>query len=241
MLIYVNIGYMKKNKKNKKKIWIKFGTSLKKNKQFIFILIVISITFGYLVDSNMPVTELSNKGLKLLNKYEYPSYLLTDNKCMEPYDVGDGVVTFGPGITYQSVEQGIEAINQQLNTNYTTNNSCIKESDLLVMQKSILQKYEQIIIDIETTYQYKFNHQQFDSLVLLAYNSPNLFKNDNFINVITNPESSYEEYVYAADNYYQQLSGYFTAFGSGWYNRIVDSAQLFYYGDYRYQNQMEER
>lgn len=238
------IVYMKKNKNQRKKKTkkkrnkqgVKAIKYIKNNKLFFFIIIALILILGLLIIKNLPVTTISNRGLKLLNKYEYPTYLLTADKCMEPYDVGDGVITFGPGITYSSVETGVDDINAKLNTDYTTSNSCIRQKDLIKMQKIIIGEYEQIVINVETANNYQFNQQQFDGLVLLAYNSPNIFNNEGFIAVITNPNSSYDQYVDAADNYYQQLSGYFTTFGNGWYNRIIDSAQLFYEGDYQFQD-----
>lgn len=235
---------MKKNKNKRKKAgkkkrnkqFDKVVKYIKNNKLFFLIIFALVFSLGLLVINNLPVTTISNQGLKLLNKYEYPTYLLTEDNCMEPYDVGDGVITFGPGITYPNIESGIDDINAELNTNYTIANSCIKQKDLSKMQKKVISEYEQIVINVEIANNYQFNQQQFDGLVLLAYNSPNIFKNEEFLAVITNPNSSYDQYVVAADNYYQQLSGYFTTFGSGWYNRIIDSAQLYYEGDYQFQN-----
>lgn len=232
-----NLSKVKKTKKTYKKLKRRpINTS-----DIVFVIVVIGliITFGQLVKKNTPVEDMDQKGIKFLNLYEYPTYLIEQQNCMRPYDVGDGVVTFGPGITYPTKEQGITAINQQLNTNYTLEQDCIRTEDLLLMQKFVLVKYEQVVVRIENQYGVVFNQDQFNGLVLLAYNSPNLFKNDQFIAVITNPDSTYQQYVEAADNYYQQLSGYQTQYGSGWYNRIKDSAEIYYYGDYKFQNNLE--
>lgn len=236
---------MKKNKLSKSKKHKRrtpkndIQTLVVNNKVFVGVLLVLIIIFAQLVTINLPVDSLDRKGLKFLNKYEYPTYLIETGSCMRPYDVGDGVVTFGPGITYQTKDQGIEAINQQLGVSYTLTDDCISTNDLLSMQKIELEKYERIVLNVEQQYNLVFTQDQFNGLVLLAYNSPNLFKNQQFIDVITNPQSTYYEYVNAADNYYRQLSGYDTKYGSGWYNRIKDSAEMYYFGDYRFQNNLE--
>lgn len=228
-----------KRKPSKSKL-AKLKTLLLANKQFALVIACIALSFSVLTLRALPVESVDWRGLRLLNKYEFPSYLIEEGNCMRPYDVGDGVVTFGPGITYPSEERGIAAINEQLGTKYTTENNCIERSDLKKLQAEVLIDYENIVLNVEKSYDVAFNHDQFNALVLLAYNSPNLFKDEAFLKVITDPQSSYQQYVDAADNYYQQLRGYDTAFGTGWYNRIKDSAELFYYGDYQYQNNLEE-
>ncbi len=234
---------MKKNKLSKRnknqKVIKRIKKFINEYQKFCLVLVVLALVFGWLVFLNQPVTGLNSKGLRFLNKYEYPTYLIEAGRCMRPYDVGDGVVTFGPGITYSTTELGVADINQKLGTNYSLDDNCIKTKDLIKMQKLVLQKYENVVLNIEQQYQVEFNQDQFNALVLLAYNSPNLFKDQTFIAVITNPTSSYEQYVLAADSYYQQLSGYYTDFGTGWYNRIKDSAEMYYFGDYKFQNNLE--
>lgn len=235
-----NLNKQKKNKKKSKKKSSRANKSLKailvENKTFILTLVFIAVVFMWLVDLNRPVTAIDSKGLRFLNKYEFPSYLIESGNCMRPYDVEDGVITFGPGITYPTTNQGLEAINKELGTEYTSIDNCIKVSDLQQMQKKIMGKYEDVVIKIEKSYNVAFTQNQFNALVLLAYNSPNLFNNKQFIAVITNVNGDYDQYVSAADNYYRSLSGYDTKYGQGWYNRIKDSAEMFYFGDYRYQN-----
>lgn len=226
----------KKPNKRKKKSNKSFKTILVENKAFILALVFITVVFVWLVNLNRPITEIDSKGLRFLNKYEFPSYLIESGDCMRPYDVGDGVITFGPGITYPSINRGIDSINEELGTGYTEVDNCIKVSDLQQMQKKVLGKYEAIVVNIEKSYNIVFTQSQFNALVLLAYNSPNLFNNNQFIAVITNSNGDYDQYVSSADNYYRSLSGYDTKYGEGWYNRIKDSAEMFYYGDYRYQN-----
>ncbi len=231
---------MKNNKKKKYKRKTKRVKNWKQifanNKQFIIVITVLVLVFIQLVKYNMPVTEINRQGLKLLNAYEYPSYKVTSENCMSPYDVGDGVITFGPGITYPSVKAGIEDINSKLNTDYTTVDNCIATDDLLDMQKLIIREYEEIVININHLYNLGLNQDQFNALVLLAYNSPNIFKDPGFIAVLTDEDSTIDQYITAADNYYRTLSGYDTQFGSGWYNRVVDSAQVYYNGEYQFQN-----
>lgn len=224
-----------KNRKGKKSIL----AQLKENKAFTIVIMILIISFMWLVTLNKPVTETDKKGINFLNEYEFPKYLVKTGNCMYPYDVGDGVITFGPGITYKTIDLGIEAINSELNTDYSRDNSCIKVSDLMQMQKNVLVKYEHIVIKVENDYGVSFTQDQFNALVLLSYNSPNLFKDTQFLHVIIDPESTYKQYVQTADNYYRQLRGYDTDFGVGWYNRIKDSAEMFYFGDYKYQNNLE--
>lgn len=234
----------KKKSTGKKKVtsnnW-KLSTAINNNKAFSFVIVALIFSFMWIVTLNRPVEGLDRKGISFLNKYEYPSYLTEEGNCMYPYDVGDGVITFGPGITYPTIEAGIEGINNQLGTKYSVTDSCIKTSDLMDLQKKILVKYENVILNVENDYVVSFTQDQFNALVLLSYNSPNLFKNHEFLKVITNSESTYEQYVEAADNYYRQLRGYDTHFGEGWYNRIKDSGEMYYFGDYRYQNNLEEK
>lgn len=236
---------MKTNKltkhKRKNKITINgIGALIVENKVFVAVVIVIIFIFVQLVQLNSPIQSLNRRGLRFLNKYENPTNLIESGRCMRPYDVGDGVITFGPGITYPTETEGLVAINTKLGTDYSAEDDCIKISDLKDMQKVVIKEYEEIVVNIEKYYDLVFTQDQFNALVLLAYNSPNLFLNQNFIAVITNPESSYEQYVAAADSYYQQLDGYYTGFGTGWYNRIKDSAEMYYFGDYRFQNNLEE-
>lgn len=225
--------YYKQRKKKRNRSLI---TIIRTNYVFILVIIIIGLVFIRLVNLNKPITEVDKKGLELLNKYEYPNYLVSAGNCMEPYDVGDGVVTFGPGITYDSLQAGLDDINQTLNKSYTEQNSCIKEKDLFKMQEIKLKDYERIIINIENYYELRFNQDQFNGLLLLAYNSPSLFNDSHFISVITNPQSSEDQYILAADLYYQSIRGYDTTYGNGWYNRIVDSAQVYYNGEYKFQN-----
>lgn len=232
----------KKNTKRRKnkKVLKKFLRVVFKNKEISLVLFIIVIAFIALVINNRPVTEINNKGLDFLNTYEYPSYLLTSSDCMSPYDVGDGVITFGPGLTYQTVEEGYNHFNEQLETTYSSENDCIAQKHLFAMQKIRIVSYENVVNKIQEQHNIKFSQDQFNALVLLAYNSPNLFKDEQFINVIISSDGDSAQYIEAADNYYRKLSGYDTKFGQGWYNRIVDSAEMFYYGDYKYQNKLED-
>lgn len=216
----------------------KVNQFIKQNKQLIIVLIIMGISFMYLVEQNRAVTEINKQGLKLLNQYEYPTGLQT-GRCMDPYDVGDGVVTFGPGLTYSSIDAGIADINNNLNKSYSQDNSCIRRRDLFKLQQNRITEYENIVLDVERQYNIEYSQDQFNALVLLAYNSPSLFKNDQFIAVIVDSNSTLDQYVYAADNYYQTLNGYDQTFGRGWYKRIVDSAQVYYNGEYEYQNSEE--
>lgn len=216
----------------KRKSRFNVSKALKSNKLFITIMLLILLLFTYLVYSNVPVTSMNRRGIKFLNNYEYPSQYVTSDNCMEPYDVGDGVITFGPGITYQDAEQGYADINQKLGTDYSQVNSCINTDDLFALQRMILVDYEQIVNTFATRYNVEFDQHQFNALVLLAYNSPRIFEYDQFINVLINEDSTIDEYIDAAHSYYQKLRNY-DKFGEGWYNRVEDSAEMYYNHDYR--------
>lgn len=216
----------------KKKRKIKVAKSFKNNKTFIAMILLILLFFTYLVYSNVPVTSMNRRGIKFLNNYEYPTQYVTSENCMEPYDVGDGVVTFGPGITYQDEQLGYADINQKLGTDYSATDNCINTDDLFALQRMILVDYEQIVNTFAQQYNVEFNQDQFNALVLLAYNSPSIFEYDQFIDVLIDENSTIEEYIDAAHSYYQQLRNY-DEFGEGWYNRVEDSAQMYYDGDYR--------
>lgn len=219
---------MKKKKKKK----INVTKTLKSNKMFITIILLILILFTYLVYNNIPVTSMSRRGIEFLNNYEYPTQYVTSDNCMEPYDVGDGVVTFGPGITYQNAKLGYTDINQKLGTAYSASNSCIKTDDLFTLQRMILVDYEQIVNTFAKQYAVDFNQHQFNALVLLAYNSPHIFEYEDFISVLVDEDSTSDEYIDAAQSYYQHLKDY-DKFGEGWCNRVKDSAEMYYDGDYR--------
>lgn len=188
---------------------------------------------------------IDDKGLAILNDYEFPNYLIEDGYCMRPYDVGDGVITFGPGITYPTEQAGIDDINNRFNTDYTLEENCIDVNTLHTLQRDIISNYEAVVNKVAIWHFKHFTQDQFNGLVLMAYNSPNLFKNDEFKQVILNEEASQEQYITAADNYYKTLGNYYDnknteeaddGFGKGWYNRIVDSAEVYFGIDYDYQN-----
>lgn len=240
MLFFCYHKCMSKRKvKRKKYSRKKYKKHLQEYKLFYLALIIIAIILVSLIIKNQPVNGISNRGLKLLNSYEFPSYLVEPGSCMRPYDVGDGVITFGPGITYPTVEEGITDINNLLNKKYTTEDNCIKVRDLKKLQTIKLNRYESKVFKLGDDCNLIFNQDQFDGLLLLAYNSPNVLENEQFKAAVCN-QQSYQNYVDSAHNYYKQLRGYDQLYGEGWYNRIVDSAEMYYYGDYKYQNKLGE-
>lgn len=188
---------------------------------------------------------IDENGLGILNDYEFPSYLIEDDSCIRPYDVGDGVITFGPGITYSTEQMGIDDINSRFNLNYSLENDCIDIDTLNELQRDVISSYEAVVNKVAIWHYHHFTQDQFNGLVLLAYNSPDLFKNDEFKKVITNQKSSQQAYIDAANNYYKQIPSYEDnpnteeqkdGFGKGWYNRIVDSSEVYFGIDYDYQN-----
>lgn len=188
---------------------------------------------------------IDDSGLGILNDYEFPNYLIEDGTCMRPYDVGDGVITFGPGITYPTEQAGIDDINAKFNEKYTLKNDCIKLDTLHTLQRDIISKYEYVVNNLASWHFKHFTQDQFNGLVLLAYNSPNLFKDKEFKKVILSDNPSQQDYITAADNYYKTLNSYYDnpntdapddGFGNGWYNRIVDSSEVYFGIDYDYQN-----
>ncbi len=189
--------------------------------------------------------KIDEQGLEIINAYEFPNYLIEDDNCMRPYDVGDGVITFGPGITYQTEEAGINDINERFDTNYTIKKNCIDVDILHDLQLDIMATYEDYVNHVAIWHFRHFTQDQFNGLVLLSYNSPGLFSDDQFIKTITNPDSTQEQYIESADNYYKQLNSYYDnpntdepddGFGLGWYNRIVDSSEVYFGLDYEYHN-----
>ncbi|WOO87715.1 hypothetical protein RZE82_01920 [Mollicutes bacterium LVI A0039] len=228
--------FKKPSRGKSKKKSINILNWIKTNAFFVFVLLGLAAVFTSLVQLNTPITNIDQQGLNFLNMYEYPEHNLTVDGCMEPYDVGDGVITFGPGITYATEQQGFDDLNNNFGTAYSKTNRCIEVNNLFELQKIRIEAYENIVRNIAIQRNIKFNQDQFNALVLLAYNSPNLFTDAEFITVITDDQSSFTDYVEAADGYYRELADYETKFGIGWYNRIVDSAQMYFYGDYVYQN-----
>lgn len=201
----------------------------------ILVVIIVSISQAWHVHKIKYSKTISSDGLTLLNDYEFPWYLVEDDSCISPYDVGDGVITFGPGITFLTEQDGIDTINELYNSSYTLDDDCIALDTLFDYQTQILVNYEQVINQIAIRNFRQFTQDQFNGLVILSYNSPNLFKNEQFLEVILDENSTYDQYVEAANNYYKQLDNYDT-YGAGWYNRIVDSAEVYYNSEYEYQN-----
>lgn len=194
------------------------------------------------------IKQLSSSGQDLLNEYEFPWYLAEEmedeNYCLRPYDVNDGVITFGPGITFPTEQEGLDIINSKYQTNYTIDNNCITTEILFKLQQEILQTYEEDVYNHLFKYHVRLKQNEFDALVILDYNSPDFIEQDEVIKVLKK-DLTKEDYVMAIDNYYQQIDSYFDnpnteqkddGFGQGWYNRIVDSAEVFYDNEYEFQN-----
>lgn len=215
----------------------------------IAIICVLIVVIGFSLYWTKHIENYSmlidERGLEILNDYEFPTYLIEDGYCMRPYDVGDGVITFGPGITYPTEQAGIDDINYRFGSTYTLEDNCIDVDLLHNLQRDIISNYEAIVNHVAIWHYKHFTQDQFNGLVLLAYNSPNLFKNEYFLDVILNDNPTQEEYVETANNYYKTLGSYYDnpnteteddGYGKGWYNRILDSSEVFFGIDYDYQN-----
>lgn len=210
----------------------------------VLIIIVMLIIFWQLHVIKYSM-KIDTKGLGIINDYEFPIYLVENDTCMRPYDVGDGVMTFGPGLTYDTEEEGIEDLNDSLGTKYTTNNDCIDINDLNSLQLLRMGYYEDVVNDVAIWNFKKFTQDEFNALVLLSYNLPALFKDENFVGTLLDPTTTFDEYVKAADNFYKTRYNYYDnpntdeandGFGLGWYNRIVDSAEIYFNSEYEYHN-----
>ncbi|MFV0246983.1 MAG: glycoside hydrolase family protein [Mycoplasmatales bacterium] len=240
------------NSKHIKRSIRRFIRKFNKDKKFRtnttigLILIVIVFAFSFNILTHMP-TELSSKGLKLLNEYEVPKSKIEANDnvtCMKPYDINDGKVTFGAGITYNSIEEGLKDINQEFKTKYTINNNCIDIKYLKKLEIIKLKTYEKYVLKVKDNNNLRLNQQQFDALVIMAFNSPNVLKDDDVLQVLVKKESK-SKYINSMDNYYKTLSAYYDnpntkemddGFGEGWLNRIKDSADVYYNHQYKFQS-----
>lgn len=225
------------------------------NKKFTKLILVIILLSYLLILIRYQYIEnvyfkysLSEEGLSLLNEYEFPKYLIDDSEgaeCLRPYYINDGVITFGPGITYPTIEEGLAEVNELYSENYTIDQDCIELEQLYGLQLIKLDYYVKIVENFSYSHRLKLSQNQFDALLLIAYNSPNAFEDENVNLLFEDKEISFNEYVLVFDSYYQTLSSYYEnteteeeddGFGNGWYNRIIDSAEVYYYSEYEYQN-----
>ncbi len=241
----------KKNKLLKKFKQLKRKTRKRILKIIIVIFLIIIAFLTYKIVSYIDYKinyekELSAKGQELLDDYEFPWYMVEQpDNCLRPYDVGDGVITFGPGITYNTEEEGIEDINKKYKKDYTVSNNCIDVDILFKLQKDLMYVYEDYVSEKTFEHKVKVNQNEFDALLILAYNSPDFLKDEEVIKMLKNDEHTKKEYIKAINNYYKQIKSYYDnpntqepndGFGQGWYNRIVDSAEVFFDEEYEYQN-----
>ncbi len=242
----------KKNNLLKKFKHLKRKTRKRILKFIIFILIILIAILTYKVATYIDYKinyekELSTQGQELLDGYEFPWYMVEQDNCLRPYDVGDGVITFGPGITYNTEEEGLEDINEKYQTNYTISNNCIDVDILFKLQKDIMYIYEDYVSKKAFEHRIKLTQNEFDALLILAYNSPNLLKEEEVIEMLKNKNHTKKEYIATINNYYKQMKNYYDnkdteepndGYGQGWYNRIVDSAEVFFEEEYEYQNNL---
>lgn len=212
---------------------------------FLVACIILTASFKFLDYKLNYQKYLSKDGLTLLNDYEFPwEFVEEDGACMEPYDVGDGVMTFGPGVTYPTTQDGLDDINERFETVYSLNNKCINLDILFNLQKEILTNYESIVYKFAYKHNLNLTQNEFDALVLLAYNSPNFIKDKAVIKMLKSSPDP-KDYIEAIDSYYQTLNSYYDnpltdtkddGYGEGWYKRIVDSSEVYFYKNYDYQD-----
>ncbi len=212
----------------------------------LILLFIITYKIAIHIDYKINYEKiLSDQGQELLDDYELPWYLVENDSCIRPYDVGDGVITFGPGVTYSTEKEGIEDINKKYNTEYTISNNCIDLDILFKLQKDIMYIYEDYVSKKTFEHRIKVTQNEFDALLLLAYNSPNFLKEEEVINMLKDKDHTKKEYISSINNYYKQMRNYYDnqdtiepndGFGQGWYNRITDSAEVFFEQEYEFQN-----
>lgn len=234
----------------KKKKYFKLVTAICAIWWIVVVLYIMGTVFLNIGgNKNNVSTVLSSEGLQLLNDYEYPKnneQNREDMRCMVPYDVEDGVTTFGAGVTFPTAEEGFEKINNEYGTDYGKENNCISVDILNEFQILMLEKYELDVLNFFEDNQIEFVQNQFDGLLILDYNSPEVLKYEPLINLLKNDKDTVlkEEFIDVIDSYYRQFPAYYDnpntnkrndGFGEGWYNRILDVADVYFDSQYEFQ------
>ncbi|MBQ3182190.1 MAG: glycoside hydrolase family protein [Clostridia bacterium] len=143
--------------------------------------------------------ETSPEGVNFIAGYEsYES---------EPYNDGYGNWTIGYGHVVQDGEMF----------------EYITKSDALTLLATDLKKAERLVIEYSEQLEIKWDQNEFDALVSLAYNSGGCvyYVMDALVQG-TDPYDAFRMIVYAGETY-----------SKGLYNRRSDEAEIFMYGDYR--------
>lgn len=201
------------------------------------IIVLLTIWWYFLRYQNIyDVHEVSNHGLELLNDYEGINIIDWEidsegDYCAKAYDVGDGVITFGFGQTFDDEKTGIDYLNNVVEGDYQVGD-CLKQDDLYQLETDDLKERNKKINHLDRKYKMNLNQQQFDAIMLMFYLNEATIYNKEFWQLLQNPEideTMYENYFLTQ---YQEFND-FDIYGEGWTLRIVDSAQLYFYDDYQ--------
>lgn len=199
----------------------------------LLILISIYLTFKY--ENEYGITGMSDEGLILLDDYEGYNMLVSDidsdgDACHAAYDLGDSVITFGLGVTFETEQLGIEHLNETYNTSYKVGD-CIKVSDLLNLQREAIYDREQQVLDLDRIHRANLNQQQYDAVMMMFYLNEDTIRDQKFWKIIKDKKSNiddYSEYFITEYSQFKQWEDY----QYGWSNRILDSSEVFYNKDY---------
>lgn len=216
----------------------------KNQRRLITLLLTVSLIllFSYTIwfdfyryTNSYHITGISDSGLTLLNDYEGYNIIdwQTDSKgniCSYPYDVGDGVVTFGLGQTYPNEKTGYAAINEQTGSDYQVGD-CVTLEDSNHDQANDLEQRAITILQYDKLYKANINQNQFDAIMLMFYLNEDTIKDPEFWQMITDPTTTEADYTQYFLDIYAQFDQW-DVYQAGWTKRIIDSGQLFYQADY---------
>lgn len=204
--------------------------------QIIAVIYITSLLFNLSTYTNKyNVSHVSNELLLLIADYEGVNVLNfeTDQdleQCLRSYDVGDGVVTFGLGKTFNTEIDGINHINELNNTTYNEND-CIKLEHLMKIHEEDISIREKKILSLDKKYKTNINQQQFDAIMLMFYLNEDSINSLKFWNLLSNEDLTKISYIDYFINIYSQFNQYET-YKAGWNARIEDSADIFFDSQY---------
>lgn len=181
------------------------------------------------------VESLSSDGLGLLKDYEgydlISTYTDTDgDACQFPYDLDDGSITFGLGVTFPSEQEGMDYINKEFDAGYKVGD-CIKVDDLNQLLYDAIAKREKQILKFDSKHRLEMTQQQFDAIFIMFYLNEDTVLNKNFVKLLKNDELTYKEFTNYFIGEYKQFDQW-NDFGEGWTKRINDAADVYFKGEY---------